>query len=79
MVNGMLYPQRRHSRSQDLEPAYHDAGQFYWGRVASFLQNRDTFSSASIPVVLPNWRVVDIDNEEDWQRAEQIFNCLPRS
>lgn len=74
----MFHPEYRQYRSQDLEPAYHDAGQFYWGRAALFIENGDTFSSSSIPVVLPNWRVVDIDNEEDWQRAEQLFKCLPQ-
>jgi len=74
----MFYPEYRQSRSQDLEPAYHDAGQFYWGRTKAFLENKDTFSNSSIPVVLPYWRVVDIDNEEDWARAEHLFKCLPQ-
>lgn len=72
----MFQPEHRVTRSQDLEPAYHDAGQFYWGRTKAFLEDRETFSNMSIPVVLPNWRVVDIDNEEDWQRAELLFKGL---
>ncbi|MFM7010080.1 MAG: pseudaminic acid cytidylyltransferase, partial [Betaproteobacteria bacterium] len=72
----MFQPEHRQTRSQDLEPAFHDAGQFYWGRTVAFLENRDTFSSAAVPIILPNWRVVDIDNEEDWQRAELIFQVL---
>ena len=72
----MFYPEHRKTRSQDLEPAYHDAGQFYWGRTEAFLDDRDTFSSSSVPVILPSWRVVDIDNEEDWIRAESMFRAL---
>lgn len=72
----MLYPQYRTTRSQDLEQAYHDAGQFYWGRTQAFLANRPTFSPASAPVVLPAHRVQDIDTPEDWQRAELMFRAL---
>lgn len=72
----MFQPEHRKTRSQDLESAYHDAGQFYWGRTEAFLEDRDTFSSASVPIILPNWRVVDIDNEEDWQRAELLYRAL---
>lgn len=72
----MFQPEHRKTRSQDLELAYHDAGQFYWGRTEAFLENMDTFSSLSVPIILPNWRVVDIDNEEDWQRAELLYRTL---
>jgi pseudaminic acid cytidylyltransferase len=72
----MFYPGHRLTRSQDLEPAYHDAGQFYWGKAEAFLQCRNTFSSASAPVILPNWRVVDIDNQEDWDRAELLGRAI---
>ena len=72
----MVQPEHRQTRSQDLEPAYHDAGQFYWGRTEAFLENRDTFSSESLLILLPRWRVVDIDTEEDWQQAELFFRAL---
>jgi N-acylneuraminate cytidylyltransferase len=72
----MFQPEHRQTRSQDLEPAYHDAGQFYWGRTDAFLENRNTFSDASVPIILPNWRVVDIDDEEDWLRAELLFRAM---
>jgi N-acylneuraminate cytidylyltransferase len=72
----LVQPEHRQTRSQDLEPAYHDAGQFYWGLTEAFLEGRQTFSCASIPIILPSWRVVDIDNEEDWQRAELLFRSL---
>ena len=70
----MFQPQHRQTRSQDLEPAYHDAGQFYWGRAEAFLEGRQTFSGASVPIILPRWRVVDIDTEEDWRQAE-LLSC----
>ena len=72
----MFQPEHLKTRSQDLEEAYHDAGQFYWGRTEAFLEDRDTFSADSMPIILPNWRVVDIDEQEDWERAELLFRSL---
>jgi len=74
-----MYPEYRATRSQDLEPAWHDAGQFYWGRAAAFLNDELLFSPASLPVILPRHRVQDIDSEEDWQRAELMFAALRAS
>lgn len=62
-------------RSQDLEEAYHDAGQFYWGRSAAFLTGKRTFTEQSIPIVLPRFLVQDIDTLEDWQRAELMYKA----
>jgi N-acylneuraminate cytidylyltransferase len=74
----MFHPEHRLTRSQDLEEAYHDAGQFYWGRTQAFLEDRPTFSDAAIPIVLPRSRVQDIDTLEDWRRAELMFDVLAR-
>lgn len=63
-------------RSQDLEEAYHDAGQFYWGKADSWLSDKPIFSSESAPVILPRYRVQDIDTQEDWDRAELMFKLL---
>lgn len=71
-----MYPEHRATRSQDLEPAWHDAGQFYWGRAGAFLANEVLFSPVALPVILPRHRVQDIDTEEDWQRAELMFAAL---
>ncbi len=71
-----FFPQCIASRSQDLEPAYHDAGQFYWGTAAAFLADIPLFSAAAIPVVLPRYRVQDIDTAEDWMRAELLFKAM---
>ena len=57
-------------RTQDLEEAYHDAGQFYWGKSKAFLDNVMTFSKESSPLILPRYRVQDIDTEDDWREAE---------
>lgn len=66
----MFDSQHLMSRSQDLEEAYHDAGQFYWGKLQAFLDDEIMFSEKSIPIILPRYLVQDIDTLEDWQRAE---------
>lgn len=71
-----LYPQYRNTRSQDLEEAFHDAGQFYWGRAEAWLRGEVIFSPASLPVVLPRYLVQDIDTPEDWRRAEYLYGAL---
>lgn len=63
------------TRTQDLEPAYHDAGQFYWGGVSAWLNARSIHAHGAA-IVLPEWRVVDIDTEDDWRRAEIIFGAI---
>ena len=72
----MFNPEHFNTRSQDLEEAYHDAGQFYWGRADAWLQGRMIFSPAAAPVRLPRHRVQDIDTPEDWTRAEWMFKAL---
>ncbi|AKJ26828.1 pseudaminic acid cytidylyltransferase [Caldimonas brevitalea] len=71
-----LFPEHRQTRSQDLEHAFHDAGQFYWGRAEAFLNDTALFSPASVPVLLPRHLVQDIDTLEDWQRAEHMYRAL---
>jgi pseudaminic acid cytidylyltransferase len=72
----MLNPELFNTRSQDLEPVFHDAGQFYWGRAKVWLESRPIFSSSSVPIVLPRVRVQDIDHPEDWRQAELMFRLL---
>ena len=72
----MFNPENFSTRSQDLEEAYHDAGQFYWGRAYAWHQKRMIFSPAAVPVMLPRHRVQDIDTHEDWTRAEWMFRAL---
>jgi N-acylneuraminate cytidylyltransferase len=71
-----VWPQYIKKRSQDLEEVYHDAGQFYWGTAAAFLNDMDLFSQISAPVVLPRYLVQDIDTLEDWMQAELMFEVL---
>ena len=70
-----MYPNAIGKRSQDLEEAFHDAGQFYWGRTDDYLSSKAIFSEHSIPVVLPRHLVQDIDTPEDWQRAELMYKA----
>jgi len=70
-----FHPAYELTRTQDLEPAYHDAGQFYWGSKQAWLTNSRIHSGA-VGLIIPNWRVVDIDLPDDWQRAELIHQAL---
>ncbi|MCR4376863.1 MAG: pseudaminic acid cytidylyltransferase [Rhodospirillales bacterium] len=69
----MFQPEYFESRSQDLEPAYHDAAQFCWGRIEGFLNEIPPFSGHSIPYILPSSEVQDIDTQEDWDKAEKMY------
>lgn len=68
----MFFPEHFLTRSQDLPVALHDAGQFYWGRPDAWIDGKPLFARHSVPIVIPRWRVQDIDSEEDWQRAEML-------
>ncbi|MBY7971807.1 pseudaminic acid cytidylyltransferase [Vibrio fluvialis] len=72
----MFTPENEQVRSQDLEEAYHDAGQFYWGKTSAFLAKLSIFSRHSKAVLLPRNRVQDIDTHEDWEFAESLFSVL---
>ena len=72
----MFSPEHFQTRSQDLEEAYHDAGQFYWGKVDAWMSEKVIFGSESTPVILPRYRVQDIDTLEDWDRAEWLFKAM---
>lgn len=72
----MFQPECIAMRSQDLEHAYHDAGQFYWGKCSAWLAGRPIFAPHSKPFVLPRYRVQDIDTPEDWLQAEALFKTL---
>ena len=71
-----IFPDAVPMRSQDLEEAYHDAGQFYWGRGRAFIDELPVFSEHSLPIILPRYLVQDIDTLEDWIRAEMMFRAL---
>lgn len=72
----MFNPEHFNARSQDLEDAWHDAGQFYWGTAEAWCDERPIFGDDSVPVRLPRHRVQDIDTPEDWARAEWLFRAM---
>jgi pseudaminic acid cytidylyltransferase len=72
----MFHPELFNTRSQDLEEAYHDAAQFYFGARAAWLEERPVFTPRARAVVLPPSRVWDIDTPQDWERAELMFRAL---
>lgn len=72
----MFSPENEQVRSQDLEEAYHDAGQFYWGKTEAFLEKKAIFTNHSSVVLLPRNRVQDIDTPEDWDLAEALYAAL---
>jgi len=74
-----IYPEHRMTRSQDLEHAYHDAGQFYWGTARAFLEDMPLFARHSIGVILPRHLVQDIDTIEDWDQAELMYRAITRT
>jgi len=70
----MCKPELFTSRSQDLEERYHDAGQFYWAMASTWQRSRDLLHNGS-PIIIPSWRVQDIDTIEDWDRAELMHKA----
>lgn len=75
-ADGLMAPARSlealMERTQDLEPMWHDAGQFYWASPARWGLARPLLS-AIVPYEVPAWRVQDIDTEDDWTRAELLY------
>jgi pseudaminic acid cytidylyltransferase len=72
----MFEPRNYNTRSQDLEHAYQEAGQFYWGSASSYMQEKIFFSTDSKAFILPRHMVQDIDSAEDWTRAELMYAAL---
>ena len=77
-IKGLMepfYPEFELRRTQDLEVAFYDAAQFYWGTKQAWLTNNRIHTSG-IGFEIPNWRVVDIDTQMDWERAERLAPSL---
>ena len=72
----MMYPENLNKRSQDLVPAYHDSGQFYWGRTDAFMKERTFFMKNGGAIVIPENEGQDIDTVEDWRLAEMKYKLL---
>jgi pseudaminic acid cytidylyltransferase len=66
-----LYPEYELTRTQDLESVFHDAGQFYWGKAEAWRELKKMHTDG-IGMEIPSYRVVDIDTEDDWKRAELL-------
>ncbi len=71
-------PEHAETRTQDLDPGYFDAGQFYWGRKTAWLAGRTVHLNARA-LIIPTWRAIDIDTLEDWKRAEMLYDCNANS
>lgn len=78
LPNGLMepfYSQYATTRTQDLEQAFYDAGQFYWGLAQTWLEGKIIHQHGA-GLVIPSWRVVDIDTIEDCQRAELMYEAI---
>ncbi len=68
-------PEFAATRTQDLEPGYFDVGQFYWGKASAWLKGLNLHLKG-VTLVIPEWRVVDIDTPADWERAERLYATM---
>ncbi|MCR4941761.1 MAG: pseudaminic acid cytidylyltransferase [Campylobacter sp.] len=75
----MFWRENFYKRSQDLEPAYQDAGQFYWMNLNAKKSDDIFFGQDSIGIVLPRHLVQDIDTLEDWTRAELMYEVIQKA
>lgn len=71
-----MWPEYEKARSQDLEPAYHDVGQFYWYKVSSFLNRKNKSAYKTIPMLIPEMEMQDLDNNDDWIIAEMKYQLF---
>lgn len=72
----MFHPEHIRTRSQDLEPAYCDAGQFYWFNVNRFIEKKVLWTDNTAGVVISDLEGHDIDNMEDWRIAEIKYRII---
>lgn len=70
------YPEYIDERSQDLEEILHDCGQFYWCKTEEFIKNPDILSNHTVPFLVSEMEVQDIDNQSDWELAEMKYNYM---
>ena len=73
---GKVYPADYLSRSQDLEPRYHDTGQFYWFNIERMILQKSLLTDNSAPIILSELEAQDIDSPEDWDLAEIKYKML---
>jgi len=75
----MKYPENINKRSQDLDKIYHDSGQFYFARTKAFITEYNLFCKKTIPMILSELEVQDIDTETDWKLAELKYQLMTKS
>lgn len=73
------YPENALKRSQDLEPMYHDCGQFYCLNIEKFKESKKIISDNTKPLFMNELEVQDIDNESDWEIAELKYKILNKN
>lgn len=71
-----LHLEYKNTRSQDLEPYYHDSGQFYFYNTSDLIKYNGNITENTVPMVLPELEVQDIDNESDWLLAEMKYKMM---
>ncbi|MAD53007.1 pseudaminic acid cytidylyltransferase [uncultured Idiomarina sp.] len=74
----MFMPEHASTRSQDLPKAWHDAGQFYWGKRDAWFSQDSFFTARTRLFPLPSFRVQDIDTPDDWLRAEWMKKAMQK-
>ncbi len=74
----MFMPEHANTRSQDLPKAWHDAGQFYWGKRQAWFEQDSFFNARTRLFPLPTFRVQDIDTPDDWLRAEWMKKAMQK-
>ncbi|MBR2616253.1 MAG: pseudaminic acid cytidylyltransferase [Clostridia bacterium] len=71
-----VYPEHMNTRSQDLEPWYHDCGQFYFHKLETFRKYHTAVTPETVPLIVSEEVVQDIDTEADWNIAEQKYKTF---
>jgi pseudaminic acid cytidylyltransferase len=72
----MIWPEHLKTRSQDLKPAYHDSGSFYWINTNALLKEKSLLCKNGSAIILPETEVQDIDTDTDWKLAEMKYKLL---
>lgn len=76
-LSAPFHPEYADTRTQDLERAYYDAGQFYWGSAETWAKGLALHTNA-LTIVVPGHEAIDIDTPGDWHRAEALYALLKR-
>ena len=72
----MIWPENMTKRSQDLETSYHDAGLFYWTRIATLIEQNKLWTENTTAIEISEQEAQDIDTNEDWKIAELKYKLI---